>query len=294
MSTPATPKDAATVVLLRDGAAGLEVLMVRRKKGAAFMAEALVFPGGRVDDEDIVSHPVTGAEAIGEEATIAEIGGDRAHALTCCVAAIREVFEEAAVLLAVDGSGAPLRDNLSPELCEGREAVHAGTRGFRELCAELDLRLDVGALVFFARWITPEAEMNRRFDARFYLAAMPPGQTPAHDPIELTEHVWATPQALLDDIRSKLPPPTQWHLTDLARHRTVSDALGWARGRRVATVRPKLVGDPVTGGPMIVLPWDSEYPSLPGATFPLDRSVPVAGPLSRFVLFDGKWRGSAK
>src|SRR5262245_24587938 len=102
MSAPAVPRDAATVVLLRDGAAGLEVLMVRRRKGAAFMADAFVFPGGRVDDEDVVSHPVTGVEALGDEAAIAAMGGDRSHAVTCGVAAIRELFEEAGVLLARD------------------------------------------------------------------------------------------------------------------------------------------------------------------------------------------------
>lgn len=293
MSSPALPHDAATVVLLRDGAASasgaLEALMVRRKKGAAFMADAFVFPGGRVDDEDDVGHPVVGSDAI-DPRTIAEAGGDRAHAVTLAIAAIRELFEEAGVLLAVDGRGALVSDNLTPEIVDGRRAVHDGTRGLRELAAELDLWLPVDALTFFARWITPETEA-RRFDARFYLARMPPGQTAAHAEAELCEHRWATPQQLLSDPSVSLPPPTRWHLDDLARHATVEQALAWARARPVATVRPKLVA--IDGAPAIVLPWDPEYPSFPGENFVIAGDHPTAGPITRFLLIDGRWVGRA-
>ncbi len=295
MSAGQAPRDAATVVLLREGAAsggGFEVLMVRRPRGAAFMADAFVFPGGRVDDADSASHPTVGDAQVTGDARLAAIAADEARAVTCCVAAIREMFEEAGVLLAVDRAGAAPRTDDDPWFAEARAALRAGTRGLRELLAERELALSVGELAFFARWITPASE-PRRFDARFYLARMPAGQTARFDADELYEQRWATPRALLDDHARgaiKLPPPTQWHLADLARMRTIDEAFAWARAHEVAPVRPKLVpaGDTLA----IVLPWDPEYASLPGEGAVIERTHPVAGPISRFVLVDGRWAGS--
>src|SRR5207247_858780 len=157
------------------------------------------------------------------------------------------------------------------------------------LLAEGDLQLAVGDLAFFARWITPASEA-RRFDARFFLARMPAGQTARFDADELFEQRWSTPQALLDDHAGgaiKLPPPTQWHLADLARCATIDAAFAWARAHDVAPVRPKLI--PHEDTLAIVLPWDAEYPSLPGDGAVIERTHPVAGAVSRFLLVDGRW-----
>lgn len=290
--TPASPaRDASTVMLLRESAGGPEVLLVRRKSGSSFMADAFVFPGGRVDDTDESAHPMAGESAIANEPRMSVLAGDSGHALTLAVAAIRELFEEAGVLIAVAENGKAVATDGDAWFREAREAVHQGTRGFREVLAERDLSLAVGELIFFARWVTPVTE-PRRFDARFFLARLPAGQTAMYNEEELVEQRWATPRAILDDYAAgklKLPPPTIWHLTDLARLATVDAALAWARARQVAIVRPKLVA--VDGMPAIVLPWDSEYASFAGDTAAIDRAHPVAGAVTRYVLVDGMWTG---
>jgi 8-oxo-dGTP pyrophosphatase MutT (NUDIX family) len=287
-SGPSAARDASTVVIARDAAGGPELLMVRRKKGSSFMADAFVFPGGRVDDNDASAHPLAGEEAIAKESRVAAIADDAARALTLAVAGIREVFEEAGILIAV-ADGKPIATDGDPWFRRAQEAVHQGQRGFREVLAERDLSLAVSELAFFARWVTPVSE-PRRFDARFFLARMPSGQTAVHNAEELVEQRWATPRAILDDYAAgklKLPPPTIWHLTDLAKHATVEAALAWARAVPVVTVRPKLCA--IEGAPAIVLPWDSEYQGFPGDTFPIGRDHPIAGEVTRYVLDDGRW-----
>jgi 8-oxo-dGTP pyrophosphatase MutT (NUDIX family) len=227
VSAAVEPRPAATVVLLRDSAAGPEVLMVRRHRGSSFMADAYVFPGGRVETED---GP-----------------GDAGFA----VAAVRELREEAAITL------------------------------------------DIALLIPFAHWITPSAE-SKRFDARFYVAPAPAGQLAKHDSVETVDSLWATPADVLARYERgelKLPPPTIRTLEDLSAHATVAAALDWARDRRVAPILPKLV--PVDDTIAIVLPWDPEYPSLPGEGLTLPASHPSARAPSRFILRDGRWWGRA-
>jgi 8-oxo-dGTP pyrophosphatase MutT (NUDIX family) len=222
----ASPRPAATVVVLRDSTSGPEVLMVRRTRGASFMADAYVFPGGRVEPSD------------GE--------GDAGFA----AAAVRELREEAA------------------------------------------LSLDAASLVFFAHWITPSAE-TKRFDARFFVGALPPGQEAHHDTVETVEALWATPAELLRRYgrgELKLPPPTIRNLEELAPHATVDAALGWARARPITAILPKLV--PLDSTLAIVLPWDAEYPSLPGEGAAISPAHPVAQGASRLVLAEGRWWGA--
>ncbi len=219
------PRPAATVVLLRDSDGGPEVLMVRRHRGSSFMADAYVFPGGRVEPED-------GA-------------GDAGFA----VAAARELREEAAITI------------------------------------------DPALLVPFAHWITPSAE-GKRFDARFYIAPAPAGQLAQHDSVETVDSLWATPADVLaryDRGELKLPPPTIRTLEDLTAHATVAAALAWARGRQVLPILPKLVA--VDDTMAIVLPWDPEYPALPGEGRAVPAGHAAARPPSRFVLRDGRWWG---
>jgi 8-oxo-dGTP pyrophosphatase MutT (NUDIX family) len=221
----AEARPAATVVLLRDGAGGPEVLMVRRHRGSSFMADAYVFPGGRIEPED------------GE--------GEAAYA----VGAARELAEEAGVTV------------------------------------------DPSTLVPFARWVTPSAE-GKRFDARFFVAAAPPGQTAHHDSVETVDSLWATPAEVLARYERgelKLPPPTIRNLEDLAPHATVAAALAWARGRVVTAILPKLVAVDATIA--IVLPWDPEYANLPGEGMVIEPTHPAARPPSRFVLVEGRWWG---
>ena len=201
--------------------------MVRRTRGASFMADAWVFPGGRVD----------AADGVGEAAF--------------AVAAARELREEAAI------------------------------------------NVDVASLVPFANWVTPSAE-PKRFDARFFIAALPAGdaQRAQHDNSETVASAWATPAALLERHARgelKLPPPTLCTLEDLAPHATLEAALDWARSRTIAPILPKLA--PIGETLAIVLPWDPEYPSLPGEGSAIDANHPLAEGRSRFVLAEGRWWG---
>ena len=260
-------REAATVVLLRDGAGGApEVLLVQRNRGAVFMADAHVFPGGRLEARD---------------------GGDFA------MASAREAFEEAGVLLAVDAQGGSPDLRGAGWLPEARHAVQKGEVEFTSFLAGRGLRFDAGQLCYFARWITPPTEA-RRFDARFFLARVPEHQEGAPDPAgEVVDFHWAPPArflALSAEGKIKLPPPTLWHLGDLSRHATVESALAWARSRTIIAVRPKLA--PWQGRVSIVLPWDPDYARVPvdeGEAIAADHPV-VTQPTTRFVLDSELWR----
>jgi ADP-ribose pyrophosphatase YjhB (NUDIX family) len=180
---------------------------------------------------------------------------------------------------------------VEPSDGEGEAAFAAAAA--RELAEEAGITVEVSSLVQFAHWVTPSAE-PKRFDARFFVAEAPAGQTARHDGGETVDALWATPGEVLARHHRgelKLPPPTIRTLEDLAAHATVADALAWARTRAgmLAAILPKLV--PVDTTLAIVLPWDPEYPSLPGEGLPIDPSHPVAAGVSRFVLAEGRWWG---
>jgi 8-oxo-dGTP pyrophosphatase MutT (NUDIX family) len=170
------PVPAATVVLLRPGRAGLEVLLTRRPSSMAFAPDMHVFPGGRVDDAD-AAPGLLRRSVISPQDAAAALGGDLGPipALAAHVAAIRELFEEAGILLAdggSEGSRAPAR-----AVSEARSALVGGEAGFESIVAELDLRLRTDRLVALSRWVTPPT-LPRRFDARFFAAELPTGAPP--------------------------------------------------------------------------------------------------------------------
>lgn len=209
MSTANDLKDAATILLVR-GAADFDLFMLRRGKTAQFMARAMVFPGGRVDAAD---HALLDACDLAPEAAAAQLGlADPARALAFYVAAIRETFEEAGVLLA---SG----PDLDPERLEGhRAALNAKAMGFAEVVEAERLTLHASALRPYAHWITPPIE-KRRYDTRFFIAQVPPGQAASHDDVENTAGAWLSPRGALDgyaDGTLSLAPPTLWELTALS------------------------------------------------------------------------------
>jgi 8-oxo-dGTP pyrophosphatase MutT (NUDIX family) len=160
-------RPAATVMLLRDTVAGLEVFMLRRTNAAVFAGGMYVFPGGKVD-------PLDGE---GDEGFV--------------VAAIRECYEECGVLLAVDAHG-QMVDDGHPALAH-REAVYNGSVDVRALVADHGLRLATDQLVWMSHWITPKGEASRRFDTRFYMAASPVGQSSHHDDSETVASMWVRP-----------------------------------------------------------------------------------------------------
>ena len=227
---PAIP--AATVVILRDRPDGIEVFMVVRHHAIEFASGALVFPGGKVDPGN--SDPAW--------ADLAAIGAPAER--TNIVAAARETFEEAGLLLARKrGTATMIEAQEAHGLVERyRAAILAGTWPFRDLIADEGLQLATDLMVPFAHWITPEG-LPKRFDTYFYLVAAPVDQLGIHDGRELVEGLWITPQQALRDAEAgsrTLVFATQMNLVKLARYRTVAEAVTASRTAPVVTVMPTI------------------------------------------------------
>ena len=232
----ATPIPAATILLLRDGASGLEVLMIERHQGTAFAGGALVFPGGKVAKED---HEADWASHVDGEFAVEE------RALR--IAAVREAFEETGLLLARKanerGERAPLvaEKEVAP-LLPLRDAINRGEASFLKAIADAKLVLALDALVYFAHWITPE-RLPKRFDTHFYMAAAPAGQHALCDGGEAVEACWITPEhamAAQAERRRRVMFPTRMNLELVGRARSVGEALEAAHERRIVTVTPRL------------------------------------------------------
>jgi len=199
-----TPVDAATVLLVRDGPDGLEVFLLERHLRSDFFGGAYVFPGGKVDEPD--AQVDRGCwDGVDPAVVGRRIGADPSLALGLLVAAVRETFEEAGVLLASVRSGGALRPVTTADLDSGsfvdarrRLAARGEHWDWRPWLADEGIVLDLGALHPWSWWITPEGQ-HRRFDTRFFVAALPEAQrdVAAHDDVEATASVWATPAAAL-------------------------------------------------------------------------------------------------
>jgi 8-oxo-dGTP pyrophosphatase MutT (NUDIX family) len=250
--SPVLPRDAATIVLLRQGA-GVQAYLLRRTGTLDFAPGACVFPGGSVDERD--ADPAIGwaGPSPGDFADQLNTSPERARALVC--AAVRETFEEAGVLLAGPSPTTLLDDSAA--LVQDRHALLAGSVSFGELLARRRLLLRTDLLTPWARWITPEAS-PRRFDTWFFAAALPPGQTAAlaspaehHDPAEpegparpgeSDEGTWLEPSAALESARAgeiALLPPTAVTLGELAAEQDVTGIL--ARRRVISPRLPKVM-----------------------------------------------------
>jgi 8-oxo-dGTP pyrophosphatase MutT (NUDIX family) len=192
-------RDAATVVLVRDGERSLEVLMLRRNLRSVFVAGAHVFPGGAVDDAD--RQPEMEAVCRGRtDADASRVLGVERGGLAFWVAAVRECFEEAGLLLAATADGEMVRladPRVKARFALHRASVDAGRRRLVEVCRMEGLRLAVDAIHWFSHWITPEGA-PRRYDTRFFVAAAPPEQDPWHDEAETIASEWVRPSDALD------------------------------------------------------------------------------------------------
>lgn len=168
-------RDAATVVLVRDGAGGVEVFCFRRVASMVFAAGMTVFPGGRTDPAD--ADPAVPWEGPDPAALVPALGGDADVARALVVAAVRETFEECGVLLAAPPGGGPVTglDRSSPQWEQARRALLDGGTGLPDLLRAHGLVLRADQLTPWARWITPPGE-RRRYDTRFFVVPMPPGQ----------------------------------------------------------------------------------------------------------------------
>lgn len=254
-------RDASTVMLLRDGADGVEVCLMQRNLNSDFVGGAYVFPGGGVDPDDRapdVAELCTGLD----DAVASTRLGTGSGGLAFWVAAIREAFEEAGVLIArhVDGSPLDVTDPVVAErFARHRRDVDEGRRTIASVASEEGIRLDAGALQVFSRWITPLGA-HRRYDTRFFVAAAPQDQEVVHDDRELIATQWLTPREALrrhDDGEIVMIFPTVRTLVALSRFERSADVLHHARGvAEVHAVLPTVVE--ADGGARIVLPGDPE------------------------------------
>jgi len=245
---PAVPiLPAATILMLRDDPS-FEVLMVKRHHQIDFAAGALVFPGGKTH---------AGDDDWRWEERCLGWGDSLPHKRALRIAAIREAYEEAGILLARHLGGAPFRGD--ERATAAREDVGKDRREFIDLIVELDLYLDLEALTVFARWITPNI-MPRRFDTWFYVAKAPEEQLAVCDGSETVDAEWIEPsEALrLGELGQRTVIfPTRMNLQLLGEAKNAEDAMHRARARELVTVEPK-VGER-NGERVLILPPDAGY-----------------------------------
>ena len=237
----AEPRPASTVVLLRPSAARFDVFLVRRSDSIAFMGGAHVFPGGRVDAADRIDGTRVAIDD-GAEAAAARMPDVSAEdAIAHYVAALRELFEEAGVLLArQNGRIVTIDGDSSDRFAAHRHNLLAGTTSFADIVGAEGLRLALDELTYFAHWVTPEIEI-KRFDTRFFIARAPEGQTPVHDDGETIHSEWLDPVEAIERSRNEeiaLPPPTWTTLSTLAKFGSIEEVMQWARRSRSRACSP--------------------------------------------------------
>ena len=240
--TPAEPRHASTVVLMRDGADGLEAYLLRRQKTMAFAAGMYVFPGGSVDSRD-EALPDTSwvGPTPAQWAPLLSASEGLAKALVC--AAVRETFEESGVLLAGSDPGSVVADTTADDWEADRLALIDRSLSFAGLLDRRRLRLRADLLRPWAHWITPVVE-PRRYDTRFFVAALPEGQRTRDVGGEADLVTWERPaDALAAAERGELGmlPPTAFTLNELSTFDTVAGVLAAGDARDVRPVLPRIV-----------------------------------------------------
>ena len=252
MSAPVTPRAAATLMLARDGAEGLELFMVVRHHEIEFASGALVFPGGSADPGDFDPRwrrLAEGVEGVGEQM------------LGLMAAAAREAFEECGVLFARAARSGSLVDGARAQALGAtyRQAIEAGTLGFADMIEREGLVAAFDRLVHFAHWITP-SNMPKRFDTYFFLAEAPLDHILRHDGRESVDSVWLTPARACADADAghrTVLFPTRLNLEKAGRSRSVADAIAAARAAPVVTVRPE--PQKTASGRIIRIPAEAGY-----------------------------------
>lgn len=254
-------RDASTVMLLRDGTDGLEVCLMQRNLESDFVGGAHVFPGGGIDDSDRTAAAAEVCVGLSDAEASRRLGTD-SGGLAFWIAAIRESFEEAGVLLARHADGAPLTlgdTSVARRFARHRRDVDSSRRSIAEIASEEDVRLDVGALHYFSRWVTPLGA-HRRYDTRFFVALVPEGQDVAHDDHELIGTDWLTPTEALrrhGDGEIVMIFPTVRTLVALERFERSTDVVDHARS--LSLVQPVLPTVTESDhGVRILLPGDPE------------------------------------
>lgn len=246
--------------------------MVRRHEAHAAFSGAHVFPGGRVDNSDREAADARWCEGIEHaQLQLSDLAPDEAVAYH--VAAARELFEEAGVLLAYGGTGrfvslAGADDH--ERFNRYRGDVHAGRRRLRDIIDAEGLRLALDALQLYAHWVTPPVD-GRRFDTRFFVTRIPPDQPPAHDEAETTQGTWITAADAIEAAvhhEIVLPPPTWMTLREIERFRSVDEVLAWTRAQYIQRREPTVLQR--NGNRLLVMPDATRFAWVNGAWRPLE------------------------
>lgn len=279
---PSRPRPAATVLLLREGPEGVEILLTRRHEKLAFLGGQWVFPGGALSTADCSSPSLQRIPAA-SQAACSRLPGSRGEplpreqSLGVAVAACRETLEEAGILLAFTEEGNSCSQGQAARFQSHRRTIIDHPERFASLLQEEALFLEIDRLVYWAHWITPSYS-PRRFDTHFFIAAVPPGQTSVIDDIEAVEQAWMRPAALIAASLGgtlSITTPTMGATVELAaalqEHATLASLLAAQAGRDVISIMPKVI----PGTRTVIMPWDPEYPDIPGEGITPDRQFPA-------------------
>lgn len=277
-------RDAASIVLLRDHADGLQVFLMKRHGLSDVLGGAFVFPGGKVDDTDALLDATqyfdksnsASLDTLPAALNEPELSPKQASALY--VAALRESFEESGVLFAA---------GATDEQIQASTALHQKGIPFNQILQQLALRLQTQNIVPWSRWITPKMSSvsHKRFDTRFFIAALPANQTASSANHETTESIWLSPREALTSYWNKeisLAPPQIMSLVHLARHDSVASVMAQAAQSPVPLIEPQPYN--MDGTRVICYPGDAQHPiptrALPGPTrlcYRNNRFEPVDG-----------------
>ena len=249
-TAPAIPS--ATVLLVRDRPAGMEVFLVKRHSGIDFAGGALVFPGGKTDPADL--EPAMRSLCDGaDHLTDGEIGNR--------VCGIRETFEEAGFLLAREkGTGSLVRRERADTLGNTyRQANHQGEISLGQMAERENLTLACDLMVPFAHWVTPSA-FPKRFDTWFFLAQTPEDQLGSHDQEESVDSLWITPKDALEGATNKtftLVFATRMNLRKVGEYNLATEALAAAESFEIVSIEPAITR--TDEGVLFQIPPDAGY-----------------------------------
>ena len=280
-------RDAATVILIRPSKSDdWEIFLARRHQNQTFMAGAYVFPGGQLEETDKdpqLENYIKTADVFDPCRLLQDssLPGEKARGFF--IAAIRETFEEAGILLGGKTTGNSVLfhdEKVLERFNDYRHQLNASQITLAEIARKEEIFLLPDTLIPYSHWITPEFE-KKRFSTRFFLAKLPLGQTPVADTMELTESIWVTPQEALGMYRRKeiiLMPPTFKTIEELSAFRDIDELFFAAKTKIIYPILPQLAGN------ILKLPHDPEY-SIDVYKRPVNLSEP-----SRILAENGVWK----
>jgi len=258
---PPTPQEAASIIVARDAVAGLEVLLLQRHPKSRFSPGAFAFPGGRLEAADAAPGIEARCRGLGRGEAAKQLPDVKPpeRAIGFWVTALRELFEEAGMLLAYGPDARPLSAASLEDLRVERTRSREDSAAFGRLLTERHLALATDHVGYWAHWITPE-ERPIRYDTRFFVAAAWVDQIAEPDGLEMVAARWIRPvDALAGHAASELvlPLPTQRILASLAEHGDVGAILRAAGDRDIRSIRPRIIRD--ASGERILLPDDPDW-----------------------------------